>query len=118
MVTTLNSNDLEPGLAQNRYQFLPVAIAKKGFGWKNVHKHNWELIRKKQDKARRSPTLYVPDYSNDQRHADAINERMKQLGRWDRYMKGLYKITKAKKLPSEMDTPEQRSRAALKALDK
>jgi hypothetical protein len=43
---------------------------------------------------------------------------MKELGRLERYDKELSKITKAKNLPPEWATPEQRSRAALKALGK
>src|SRR5580765_1903439 len=59
----------------------------------------------------------VPDYANDQRHAYAIDEQMRKLGRLERYNKELSK-TKAKNLPPEWATPEQRSRAALKALGK
>jgi len=29
---------------------LAIAAAEKAFGWKNVHKHNGELIGEKQDK--------------------------------------------------------------------
>jgi len=60
----------------------------------------------------------VPNYVNDQRQAYAIDNRMKQLGRSERYLKELSRITKAKNLPSEWATPEQRSQAALKALGK
>jgi len=55
----------------------------------------------------------VPDYANDQRHAYAIDGQMRKLGRLERYNKELAKITKAKNLPPEWATPEQRSRAAL-----
>jgi len=41
---------------------------------------------------------------------------MKQLGRLDRYQKELSKITHAKNVPSEWATPEQRCRAAMKAV--
>jgi len=47
-----------------------------------------------------------------------IHERMKELSRLERYDKELSKITKAKNLPPEWATPEQRGRAALKALGK
>jgi hypothetical protein len=59
----------------------------------------------------------VPAYSTDADQAYAIDER-KELGRLKRYDKELSKITKAKNLPPEWATPEQRSRAALKALGK
>lgn len=95
-----------------------VLTAEKVFGWKNVHKHDGELIGKKQDKLGRWRSAKVPDYANDPTQAYAIDERMKQLGRSERYLKELSKITKEKNLPSEWATPEQRSRAALKVLGK
>jgi hypothetical protein len=97
---------------------LAIATAEEIFGWKNVHKHNGELIGKKQDKLGRWRKAKVPSYSSDPVHAYAIDERMKQLGRSERYLKELSKITKAKALPSGWATPDQRSRAALKALGK
>ena len=69
---------------------LVKATAEKVFGWKNGRKHNGELIGKKQDK----------------------------VGRSARYLKELSSITKGEKLPAEWATPEQRIRAALKALAK
>jgi len=60
----------------------------------------------------------VPGCSTDAGHAYVIDERMKELGRLERYDKEPSKITKAKTLPPEWATPEQRSRAALKALGK
>jgi hypothetical protein len=96
---------------------LTKATAEKVFGWKNVHKHDGELIGKKQDKLGRWRTAKVPDYS-DPAEAYAIDERMKQLGRWERYVEELSKLTKEKNLPSDWATPEQRSRAAIKVLGK
>jgi hypothetical protein len=95
---------------------LSKATAEKIFGWKNVHKHAGELIGKRQDKAGRWRKGKVPAYSTDAGQAYAIDERMKELGRWERYDKELAKITKAKNLPPEWATAEHRSRAALKAL--
>jgi hypothetical protein len=88
------------------------------FGWRNVRKHNGELVGKKQDKAGRWRKARVPDYVSDRRQAYVIDERMKQLGRSARYLSNLSRITKAQNLPSEWATPEQRIRAALKALGK
>lgn len=96
---------------------LTKATAEKVFGWKNVHIHDGELIGKKQDKLGRCRTAKVPDYS-DPAEAYAIDERMKQLGRWERYVKELSELTKEKNLPSDWATPEQRSRAAIKVLGK
>jgi hypothetical protein len=53
----------------------------------------------KQNKAGRWRKAKVPDYANDQRHAYAIDEQMRKLGRLERYNKELSKITKAKNLP-------------------
>ena len=81
-------------------------------------KHDGELSGKKQDKAGRWRTGKVPGYLTDPGQAYAIDQRMKELGRLERYDKKLSKMTKAKNLPPEWATPEQRSRAALKALGK
>ena len=97
---------------------LTKATAEEVFGWRNVHKRDGKLIGKKQDKAGRWHRARVPDYANDQRQAFAIDERMKQLGRSDRYIKELAKISKIENLPPEWATAEQRSRAALKAVGK
>ena len=54
--------------------------------------------------------------AGDQRQAYAIDERMKQLGRSERYLKELARISRGNDLPPEWATAEQRSRAALKAI--
>jgi hypothetical protein len=94
---------------------LDALTAQKVFGWKHVHKHDGELIGKKQDKAGRWRSAKVPSYSTDPVHAYAIDERMKQLGRSERYLKELSRIARAKKIPTDWATPEQRAQAALKA---
>ena len=85
------------------------------FGWKNVHEHENTLVGKKADKLGRGRTAKVPSYSTDPVHAYAIDERMKQLGRAERYAKELSRITRANRIPADWATPEQRARAALKA---
>ena len=97
---------------------LTALTAEKVFGWRNVHKYAGELIGKKQDKAGRWRKAKVPPYATDAAHAYAIDERIKQLGRWERYEKELSRITKANHRPREWATPEQRSRAAIKAVGK
>jgi hypothetical protein len=67
---------------------LDALTAEKVFGWKNVHKHDRALVGKRQDKAGHWRRAKVPDYSTNPIHAYAIEERMKQLGRLDRYQKG------------------------------
>ena len=97
---------------------LSAVTAEKVFGWKDVHKYAGELIGKKQDKAGRWRKAKVPAYTSDPMHAYAIEDRMKQLGRWDRYDRELSRITKNLNLPRDWATPEQKSRAAIKAVGK
>jgi hypothetical protein len=97
---------------------LTAETAEKIFAWRNVHKYAGELIGQKQDKAGRWRKAKVPAYATDPVHAYAIDERMKQLGRWERYDKELSRITKAQNLPRDWATAEQRSRAAIKAVGK
>lgn len=111
-------------LAQKRLEKVPpgpnldALIAEKVFSWKNIHKHGGALVGKKQDKAGRWRQAKVPSYSTNPRDAYVIEERMKQLGRTERYAKELSRITRAEKIPVEWATPEQRARAALKAVEK
>jgi hypothetical protein len=97
---------------------LDTLTAEKVFGWKNVHHHNDRggLYGKRQDKLGHWRLAKVPPYSTNPLHAYAIEERIKQVGRLDRYQKELSKITHAKNVPSEWATPDQRCRAAIKAM--
>jgi len=95
---------------------LTRATAEKVFGWKSVRKRDGVLMGKKPDKAGRWRRARVPDYSGDQRFAYAIDDRMKELGRRERYLKELSRLTRSQGLPAEWAAPEQRCRAALKAL--
>src|SRR5437879_4745780 len=78
-------------------EHLAEATAEKVFGWKNVRKYNGELVGKKQDKAGRWRKARVPDYANDQRQPYAIDNRMKQLGRSERYLQELSGIYESEK---------------------
>ena len=80
---------------------LDALTAEKVFGWKNVHKHEGTLVGKKQDKAGHWRLAKVPYYSTNPVHAYLIEERMKELGRLDRYLKELSKIIRVKNIPSE-----------------
>ena len=97
---------------------LDALTAEKVFGWKNVHKHEGVLVGKKEDKAGRWRLAKVPYYSTNSIHAYSIEERMKQLGRSDRYEKELFNITRSKKIPLEWASPDQRCRAAIKAVER
>jgi len=95
---------------------LDALTAEEVFGWKDVHKHEGTLVGKKQDKAGRWRLAKVPYYSTNPVHAYPIEDRMKQLGRLDRYQKELSKIIRAKHIPSNWASPDQRCRAAIKAI--
>ncbi|GEM_PF-802701 len=102
----------EPGATAK--EDLTRAVAERIFAWQAVRKYSGELIGRKQDKAGRWRKAKVPDYAGDQRFAYAIDDRMKELKMWNRYVKELTKITSAKELPPEWASPEQRCEAALK----
>ena len=68
----------------------------KGLRLKNVHKHERALVGKKQNKAGHWRSAKVPYYLTNPLHAYSIEDRMKQLGRLDRYQKELAKITRPK----------------------
>ena len=95
---------------------LDALTAEKVFGWKNVHKHKGSLVGKRQDKAGHWRRAKVPNYSTNPLHAYDIEERVKQLGRADRYQNELSIITCSKKLPADWASPDQRCRAAIKAV--
>ena len=95
---------------------LDALTAEKVFGWKNVHEHEGSIVGKSQDEAGNWRRAKVPNYSGNPLHAYAIEDRMKQLGRLDRYQKELAKITHAKDIPSDWASPDQRCRAAIKAM--
>jgi hypothetical protein len=97
-------------------RFVASITAEKVFGWKNVHKHEGALVGKKQDKAGRWRLAKVPYYSTNPVHAYSIEDRMKQLGRLDHYLRELFRITRSKNIPSDWASPDQRCRAAIKAV--
>jgi hypothetical protein len=95
---------------------LDALTAEKVFGWQKVHKHQGALVGRKQDKAGRWRRAKVPNYSTNPLHSYSVENRMKQLGRMDRYQKELSKITRSKNIPSDWASPDQRCRAAIKAV--
>ena len=78
--------------------------------------HEGTLVGKKQDKAGHWQLAKVPYYLTNPVHAYPIEERMRQLGRLDRFQKELAKITRPQNVPSDWATPDQRCRAAIKAM--
>jgi hypothetical protein len=95
---------------------LDILTAQKVFGWKNVHPHDGTLVGKKQDKAGRWRLAKVPKYSTSPSDAYSIEERMKQLGLEKKYFDQLNKLTRVSSLPPDWASPDQRCRAALKAV--
>jgi hypothetical protein len=95
---------------------LDALTAEKVFGWKSVHKREGAMVGKKQDKAGHWRPAKVPYYSTSPLHSYSVENRMKQLGRMDRYQKELSKITHLNNIPSDWASPDQRCRAAIKAV--
>jgi hypothetical protein len=95
---------------------LDALTAEKVFGWKNVHKHGSWLVGKKQDRAGHWRLAKVPYFSTNFLHAYAIVGRVKDLGRLDKYQTELAKTARFTKIPSDWASPDQRCRAAIKAV--
>lgn len=97
---------------------LDALTAERVFGWKELHGQKHDLRGKRPDKLGRLRSARVPDYSTDPTYAHEIEERMKDLGLFELYTKELLRITRAKGLPTEWASPDQRCRAAIKAVRK
>jgi hypothetical protein len=97
---------------------LDALTAEKVFRWKSIHAHKDRpgLYGKRQGKLGHWRRANVPNFSTNPINAYAIEGRMKELGRLDHYTKELAKITKAKNIPLEWAPPDQRCRAAIKAM--
>jgi hypothetical protein len=97
---------------------LDALTAEKVFGWRNVHQNDDRdgFYGKRQDKAGYWRLAKVPPYSTNFLNAYSIEGRMERLGRLDRYLRQLFRITHANNIPSAWASPEQRCRAAIKAM--
>jgi hypothetical protein len=95
---------------------LDALTAEKVFGWKKVHKHQGALVGRKQDKAGHWRRAKVPNYSTNPLHSYSVENRMKQPGRMDQYERELSKLIRSKNLPPDWASPDQRCRAAIKAV--
>ncbi len=84
---------------------LDALTEEKVFGWRKVHKHEGSIIVRKQDKAGHWRRAKVPNYSTNPLHSYSVENRMKQLGRMDRYQKELSKVTRSKNIPSVWASP-------------
>jgi hypothetical protein len=97
---------------------LNALVADRVMGWKNVERQDGRYWGRKQDKAGRWRRAAVCDYCENPTDAYLIDERIKQLGLLEKYRQELTKITRAKKIPVEWASPDQRCRAALKTVKK
>ena len=79
---------------------LDALTAEKVFGWKKIHQHDDRdgFYGKRQDKAGYWRLAKVPQYSTNFLNAYSIERRMEQLGRLDRYLRELFRMT-AKRFP-------------------
>src|SRR5215813_8658744 len=80
---------------------LDALTAEKVFGWRNVHQHDDRdgFYGKRQDKTGYWRLAKVPPYSTNFLNAYSIEGRMEQLGRLDRYLRQLFRITHANNSP-------------------
>jgi hypothetical protein len=95
---------------------LDALTAEKVFSWNSIHAHDGELYGKRQDKAGHWRLGKVPAYSTNFLNAYSIERRMEQLGRLHRYLRQLFRITHANNILSDWASPDQRCRAAIKAV--
>jgi hypothetical protein len=98
---------------------LDAQIAERIMGWKEVHPLDQARVvyrGKKQDRAGRWRSARVPDYSTEPSLASEVEERIKELGLFERYMDELAKIAQSRGLPAGWASPAQRCRAALKTV--
>ena len=95
---------------------LDALTAEKVFGWKNVHQHEGSLVGKKQDKAGHWRLGKVPYFSTNP--IPGIFDRGPNEATWavGPIPERTAKITRAKDIPSDWATPDQRCRAAIKAV--
>ncbi|HEX6436735.1 MAG TPA: hypothetical protein VF182_06365 [Candidatus Binatia bacterium] len=95
---------------------LDALTAERVFGWKDIARREHQPWGKRKDKGGRWRAARVPDYSTDPTYAADIEERMHELGLSTQYRKELAKASRAKNLPTDWAPPDQRCRAAIKAI--
>lgn len=106
----LNVDKLPPG------HELDAVTAERVFGWKDIERRKHQPWGKRKDKAGRWRLARVPDYSTDPTYADDLERRMSELDLMKQYLKELAKTSRAKRLPTDWAPPDQRCRAAIKAV--
>jgi hypothetical protein len=97
---------------------LDALTAERVFGWKDIERRKHQPWGKRKDKVGRWRSARVPDYSTDPTYADDLEQRMKELGLLEQYVRELERTTRAKGLPTAWALPDQRCRAAIKTREK
>ena len=97
---------------------LDALTAERVFDWKDIERRKHQPWGKRKDKAGRWRSARVPDYSTDATYADDLEQRMKELGLLEQYVRELARTTRAKGLPTDWAPPDQRCRAAIKTRKK
>ncbi|HEX2230523.1 MAG TPA: hypothetical protein VHM64_25620 [Candidatus Binatia bacterium] len=95
---------------------LNALVAERVMGWKELKRQSDRYWGRKKDKAGRWRRAAVHDYCHEPTTSYLIEERMKELGLFDRYEKELAKLARAQKLPPSWASPDQRCRAAVKTM--
>ena len=95
---------------------LNALVAERVMGWKDLQPQSDRYWGRKKDKAGRWRRAAVDDYSHEPTTSYLIDDRMRELGLFEKYEKELAKLTQAKKLPTGWASPDQRCRAALKTV--
>jgi hypothetical protein len=95
---------------------LDAVVAEKVMGWKDLKRQSDRYWGRKPDRAGRWRRAAVDDFSCEPGASYRLDERMRDLGVFERYQKELAKISHAQNLPSDWASPDQRCRAAIKAV--
>ena len=110
-------------MAQSNVDKLPAGpeldalTAERVFGWKDIERREHQPWGKRKDKGGRWRPARVPDYSTDPTYADDLEQRMNELRLLAQYRKELPNASRAKGLPTDWAPPDQRCRAAIKAVN-
>jgi hypothetical protein len=95
---------------------LNALVAERVMGWKELKRQSDRYWGRKKDRAGRWRRAAVQDYSHEPAMSYLVEQRMKELGLFKAYEKELERITATQKLPAGWAAPDQRCRAALKAV--
>jgi hypothetical protein len=97
---------------------LDALTAERVFNWKDIERRKHQPWGKRKDKGGRWRLARVPDYSTDPTYADDLEQRMTELGLLKQYLKELAKASRTKGLPTDWAPPDERCRAAIKAIQR